>query len=416
MWGMIFARQGKPFTFSIWFTVCLGVLCAGYFPAVAATTAATATSGSALVVQYDNTARQIGISIVSTSPAIARLMQTAFSIHGAFNTSVPASSVEYVLRFTEAGPGRVDVSVESKTSGGSSFQAEGVGKDSTEAAYSAGDAVVEKLTQRPGFFAGKLAFISKRTKYAEIWVSDLLGQAPLQITTDRSTSANPRWSPDGTKLLYYGYYASGFPDIILVNFASGKRSTFAAYEGTNMGGVFSPDGKSVAMILSSKEGGTELYVSDATGKNVHRLTHSVSSKSSPTWSPDGKQIILTCDPRGSPLLYKIAATGGSLDLVKDNSYAYSAEPAWNPRDSDVIAFMQQMSNGTEQVLTYNFKTGKIDTLADGYEPCWTNDGRHIIYTNRVKGQEQLYIVDSITKKMSSLTTKGASDPAFVYAK
>ncbi len=170
------------------------------------------------------------------------------------------------------------------------------------------------------------------------------------------------------------------------------------------------------MIISTAEGGTELYVSDAEGKNVRRLTHSTSSKSSPTWSPDSQQIILTCDPQGYPLLYEIAAAGGPLRAATSKVYTYSAEPAWNPVDPNLVAFIEQMSNGTMQVMTYDFKTAKVNVLADGYEPCWANDGRHIFYTNRVGGKENLYIVDSIPKKHTQLTSLGASDPTFVYGK
>lgn len=401
--GMIFSRSKLP-ALGVILAACLAL--GGFAPAALA-------ADDALPVTYYS-GKQIGVSIVSSSPEIEQLMRSAFFIHGAFNPNAIASSVEYTLRFTPVGANQMSVAAESKAPG-ASFQVTATGATLTEAAYRAADAVVEHLTQRPGFFAGKLAFVSTRTKYREIYVSDILGRSVLQLTQDHSISANPRWSPDGAKLLYTGYYRSGFPDIILYNIATHMRSVFAGYQGTNTGGTFSPDGKSVAMILSSKEGSTELFVSDAEGKNVRRLTHTMSSKSSPTWSPDSSRIILACDPQGAPLLYQIPAAGGSLQLVANKVYAYSAEAAWNPVDPSLIAFMQQMSNGTMQVLTYNFKTGEVKVLADGFEPCWANDGRHIFYTNHVKGVDHLYIVDSITKKAAPLPMAG-SDAAFVYVK
>jgi TolB protein len=413
MLAMVLSKH-KFFSQGLRTAVWLALLLVAPIPAPAATAAA---GDGALEVHYDPTARQIGISVVSSSPDLQKVMSRAFAIHGAFNPSVTADHVEYTLRFTPTASGHVTVSAEARNPA-ASFQADATGENTIEAAYRAGDIVVQKLTQRPGFFAGKLAFVSQRTRYREIWTSDILGQAPFltQLTQDHSISANPRWAPDGTKLLYTGYYRSGFPDIILYNLATHARSVFAGYQGTNTGGVFSPDGRSVAMILSSKEGSTELFVADAEGKNIRRLTHATSSKSSPTWSPDGARIILSCDPQGYPLLYQIPAAGGNLQLVQNKVYAYSAEAAWNPVDANVIAFMQQMANGTMQVLTFDFKSGAVKVLADGFEPCWANDGRHIFYTKHVKGVDQLFVVDSLTKKDSQLTTLGASDPAFVYVK
>jgi len=377
-------------------------------------------AGSSIPVRYDNATKRINIAVASSSPALARLMQFAFSFHGAFDFSA-AVPVQYVLHFEPAGANQVSVAVESKAGGNTIFQATTAGATLDEAAYRAGDAVVEQLTQKPGFFAGKLAFVSQRTKFREIYVGDFLGQEITHHTADRSTSDFPHFSPDGTKLLYTGYYRTGFPDIILLNLVSGERTTFAAYEGTNISGPFSPDGQKVAMILSTKEGGTELFVSDAAGKNLSRLTRDArSSKGSPTWSPDGKQIIFFADPRGSPLLYQISAASASRSLPPSLSTAvstYCADPAWNPRDASEVAFMEEQ--GTQYfIAVYNLQTRqtKVFPGAEGAEPCWLNDGRHLIFTHRLNGAEQLYVLDTETQKVKQLTTLGASEAAWVYVK
>jgi TolB protein len=377
-------------------------------------------AGSSIPVLYESGIKRINIGVVSSAPEIAQLMQKAFSLHGAFD-STAAVPVQYVLHFESAGTGRVAVSVESKAGGGTIFQAEATGATTVEAAYRAGDAVVEKLTQKPGFFAGKLAFVSQRTKYREIFESDILGQKVAQLTADRSTSSVPRFSPDGTKLLYTGYYRTGFPDIVLYNLATHARTTFAAYEGTNTGGTFSPDGQRVAMILSTKEGSTEVYVADATGKNPTRLTRDAkSSKASPTWSPDGRQIIFTADPRGSPLLYEISASGSSarpLPSSLTTNRSYCADPAWNPRDASQVAFMEE--EGTQffiAVYDLQKRQTKVFSGAVGSDPCWLNDGRHLIFTHRLSGTDQLYILDTETEKVKQLTTLGASEATWVYGK
>jgi TolB protein len=395
----------------------LGLLAATALAAAAP--AAAPASGSGIPVRYESAIRRVNISVVSSDTVLAQLMQNAFALHGAFESS-SAVPVQYVLRFEPAEANHVAVTVESRAGGGVIFQTEATGATTLDAAYRAGDAVVEKLTHKPGFFAGKLAFVSQRTNYREIYVSDLLGQEISHHTSDRSTSADPHFSPDGAKLLYTGYYRTGFPDIILYNLTTDARTTFASFEGTNTGGAFSPDGRQVAMILSTKEGATEVFVADAAGKNIVRLTRDTkSSKASPTWSPDSQRIIFSADPRGAPLLYEIAAAGSLRPLPPElpTGGSYCADPAWNPRDANQVAFMEEQ--GAQffiAVYDRQKRLSQVFSEAEGSAPCWLNDGRHLIFTHRLSGKDQLYILDTETHQVRQLTTRGASEATFVYPK
>jgi len=375
---------------------------------------APAQSAASIPVPYDSTVKRIGVAVVSSSPELAALLQNAFKIHGAFDLA-PAATAQDTLRADLAPGGKVTISVESKVAGGASFTVTGSGANWHEAAYRAADEVVEKLTTYPGFFAGKLAFVSMRStgKSTELYTSDVLGLDVRQLTADHSHTEFPHWSPDGTKLVYMGYYRTGFPDVVVYNLTAKTRMPIASYKGTNTGAIFSPDGRSIAMILSFS-GMPQLYVSDVEGKGLRALTKNTSIKSSPTWSPDGKQIILTDDTRGEPLLYQIPSAGGSLEAVRTGIPRYSGDPAWNPRDPSLVAFMEEQ--GESYIAVYSYKTGtsEVYDAIEGSYPCWANDGRHIFFMHLKGKLEQLYLLDTVTKKISQLTTLGASDPAFYY--
>jgi TolB protein len=359
-------------------------------------------------------AKVIPVEVTADSPQLAALMQRAFSVHGAFQV-VAGTGAEYTLHFAVTGATSVSASAQPH-SGGAAFTTEGSGGTWREAAYRAADALVQKLTGLPGFFAGKIAFVSHRTGQPEIFVSDLLGQEMVQLTNDPAQCMTPRWSPDGSKILYTGYYRTGFPDIILVDVRARTRRTFAGYNGTNTGGTFSPDGRRVVMVLSFT-GTPQLYVSDDEGRHLHALTKNSALKSSPCWSPDGSSIAFSSDPRGSPLLYQISASGGATHSISTYLAGYCAEPSWNPRDPNLIAFMAANGGGF-QLGVYNFQTRTANWLTSepgsGIEPCWTNDGRHIIYTHQEGSHQQLYIVDAISGRTAILTSRDASQVSFVY--
>lgn len=414
----------------------LGLLLLASLSLPAANAPAPGTGGPVVVITY-NDANRINITVASSNPKIAQLMQNAFALHGAFQTTA-AVPLQYVLHFEPSGDNHITATIEPKSGSVSSYKVEVTAVSLTEAAYRAGDKVVEQLTNIPGFFAGKLAFVSERpipgttaaarSTAREIYVSDLLGQQVTRLTGDGKISALPRWSPDGTKLLYTGYYRAGFPDVILLDVATQKRTAFATYKGTNTGGTFSPDGKSVAMILSTTDGFTELYVSDSAGGNIRRLTHDNAakapvSKASPTWSPDSQRIAIAADyVGGHPLIFQIPAAGGTARALPTNISNYCADPAWNPRDPNKLAFMAEM--GTQMfIAVYDFskKTDPVTVYneAAGSAPCWLNDGRHLLFTRRVGGMDQLFILDTApakAPKVVQLTHLGASEASWVYVK
>jgi TolB protein len=362
--------------------------------------------------------RTIDVSISGSTPALTALMTAAFNVHGAFHVVSAGEGAEYSLRFDSDGGNGVTVTATPKVLGGTPAQDTATGADWRDAAYRAGDYVVQKLTGLPGFFAGKLAFVSKRAGTQEIYTSDLLGQEVLKRTSDQSNSLNPHWSPDGTRILYTSYYRTGFMELTLLDVTDNSRRPFAYYQGMNTGGAFSPDGQHVAMILSSGSL-QQLFVSDARGtrESMRRVTNTPSDKASPAWSPDGTMIALDCDPRGEPLLYTVPATGGTLRSISTYISNYCSEPTWNPRDPNLLVFMAASGDGFQLAL-YNFQTREAKWLttlgSSSLEPCWTNDGRHVIYTSRTGKVDRLAILDTQTGHDAYLTSHDASQAAFVY--
>ena len=110
-----------------------------------------------------------------------------------------------------------------------------------------------------------------------------------QVTKDNTHRGRALAGCPGTLALYYTSYKLNHPDIFYHDLATGARKVFARYGGSNISPAVSPDGTKVAMILS-KDGWTDLYVCDADGCDLKRLTKSPEDESSPCWSPDGKWI------------------------------------------------------------------------------------------------------------------------------
>ncbi|MFA5265623.1 MAG: biopolymer transporter Tol, partial [Opitutaceae bacterium] len=302
-------------------------------------------------VTVDVDSRMLGVQVSANTPELNALAQQAFQAHGRYH--VLASGGQFSIKFTQLGGNQVRVDV-TKGSAGTPVCSETVsGTSARNALLKAADVAVEKTSLQglKGFFAAKLAFISERTGKKEIYVSDLFFGEVKQITHDNAQALSPRFSPDGTRVVYTSFYKSGFPDIFQIDLRSYQRTSFVSFKGTNSGARFSPNGQSVAMVLSG-EGNPDVYVGDAQGRRIRRVTRTDAVEASPCFSPDSSRIVYTSDAAGGPQLYVIGAGGGAPSRLATGISGYCAEPDWSRADPNKIAFTARIGRGY-QIAMYD---------------------------------------------------------------
>ena len=352
------------------------------------------------VVDVNADVQVMGITVSSSSTELQNLAMQAFNAHGRYR--LLASGGAYNLNFAPAGASAVTVTI---SRGGSAIHTQTVsGTNLRNALLRAADVAVNRTSGLRGWFAGKLAFVSERTGKTEIYTSDLFFGELVKWTSDGKQVIGPRWSPDGSKIVYTSYRTS-FPDIYQIEFATRRISLLASFKGTNSGARFSPDGSRLAMVLSG-EGNPEVYVGNASARQLRRLTTNQSVEASPTFSPDGSRVLYVSDSAGGPQLYTVSVNGGSPTRLATNISKYCAEPDWSAADPSKIVFTAGMGRGY-QTAVFDTKSGssKFVTKAptDAIEPVWLADGRHIICTYRAANSKVLYIVDTESGKATRLS-------------
>jgi TolB protein len=353
-------------------------------------------------VAYDS--RMIPVRVSGSTPEVNALALQMFGAHGRYR--LVASGYTYDIHFALVSGTQVEVTVTRGLDAAPVLSQTATGTNWRNALFRAGDIAVERTNGLglKGFFAAKIACIGLRTGHKEVYVGDLFFGGVRQITNDRAIAMKPRWSPDGTKIIYTSFYRSGFPDIFLIDLASNVRTSFVSFRGTNSGARFSPSGSQVAMVLSG-EGNTEIYVSNAQGHAVSRKTHSDSVKASPCWSPDGSRIVFAAG-LPSPQLYIIPASGGYPQRLTYNISGYCAEPDWSIGNPAHIAFTMKIG-GSYQIAVYDFATQRSEQVSkapfDGIEPSWLPDGRHLVYTAWSARTSRLCILDTVTGKSTPIS-------------
>jgi dipeptidyl aminopeptidase/acylaminoacyl peptidase len=111
----------------------------------------------------------------------------------------------------------------------------------------------------------------------------------------------------------------------------------------------SPDGSRVAFVLrktdlDANKGRTDIWVVNADGSGLRRLTSDPANDSNPRWSPDGKTIWFLSTRGGSSQVWKISLDGGEAEAVTREPLDVSALQV--SRDGKRLAYAMDVFPGT----------------------------------------------------------------------
>ena len=262
-------------------------------------------------------------------------------------------------------------------------------------AHKFADDVFQFYAHEPGAFQTRIAFVRKSKGSKQLFVSDWDGRNPRQLT---STSMNllPAWTPDGARLAFTSY-SSGAPDLEVLDLRSLKAGVLF-HRGASLvtGAAFSADGKRLAFAMSEEDGSSHLWAADSSGQNPRRLTEGFSINSSPSWSPDGKQLAFVSNRSGSPQIFLIPSSGGAPKRLTFQGN-YNQTPDWSPR-GDLIAFTARDERNVFDLFTVEPASGKIGRLTqdqgNNEEPTFSPNGRLIAFTSARTGRSQLFVMSA----------------------
>ena len=279
------------------------------------------------------------------------------------------------------------------------------------------DEIYKRLTGELGYFDTRIVYVSesgpanKRVKRLAIMDQD--GENHKYLTDGRSLVLTPRFSPNTQQILYMSYSGKQ-PRVFLRDLQTGREESMGNFQGMSFAPRFNHDGSRMLMSIASG-GTTSIHEMDLRTRQMRKLTNQAGViDTSPSYSPDGRFIVFNSDRGGSQQLYVMDANGGNIQRISYGQGNY-ATPVWSPR-GDLIAFTR-MSGGQfyigvmradgsgERMLAQNW-------LAEG--PSWAPNGRVIVFSKGAPGgRSRLYSVD-ITgyNQREVMTPMDGSDPAW----
>jgi Tol biopolymer transport system component len=189
----------------------------------------------------------------------------------------------------------------------------------------------------------RIAFVRRAgiTGRADLFVMTAGGGGRTRLTSTPVPERDPSWAPSGTGIVYSARTGPGEPFRIFVANADGsgrEQLTTQSAGSADRSPVWSPDGSRIAFVSNRDGGFPELYLTNADGTGVARLTNNSLIDANPSWSPDGMRLVFErCCKNGTFDLFTIDVTTRVEQNLTVSTTHQDFDPAWSP-DGTRIAF------------------------------------------------------------------------------
>jgi dipeptidyl aminopeptidase/acylaminoacyl peptidase len=286
---------------------------------------------------------------------------------------------------------------------------------------------VPQLTSGPSAFAwsrdGKSLYFSMQGR---IWRQRLDGEIAEQVTTGAGYDYQPDVSPDGKSLVFARRLGDAV-NLVVVELKSGRETWVTVGEAVNVEPRWSPDGKTIAFVTTAESGNFHIALAIREGagwrsrrwRPESRTTNgryyyaATDHELSPSWSPDGAELIFVSNEQVQHGTGRIARQRIDLSsppqIVRDEETNWKARPDWSP-DGKRVAYASYLGRQWHQLWLTTatpggypmpFTYGDFEIAA----PRWSPDGSKIAYVTNEGGGLAIEIIEMIGGARTRLEAK-----------
>ena len=172
---------------------------------------------------------------------------------------------------------------------------------------------------------------------------------------------------------------------------------------------WSPDGNNLVYNCEPETFAGNICIMNSDGSNQRQLTFATRQPEYryPVWSPDSEKIVFEGDFYvGLTELFVIDSDGFGLTQLTDNGFI-STNPTWSP-DGEKIAFVMEDSDYTSEIYVVNVDGSEQVRITDhstgnSRHPVWSKDGDYIFFVSDQTGNWDIYRVKADGSGLINLT-------------
>jgi TolB protein len=226
-------------------------------------------------------------------------------------------------------------------------------------------------------------------------------------------------SPDGGKIAFTSW-AKGQPAIFVFSVDPSRDLKFYNQAASvNATPSFTPDGKQIIYASSAPDDKCcRIFIANGNGTGFRPISSPGNIDMEPKVNPkNGSEIAFVSGRSGHPQLYMMNIDGGNVDRISDGT-GEAVNPAWNPNGRTLaFAWTRGYATGKFNVFLMDVVTRKYVQLTHdegrNENPVWGPDGAHLAFMSNRGGSEQIYIMLADGSQPQKLTSQGYnSNPAW----
>ena len=200
-----------------------------------------------------------------------------------------------------------------------------------------------------------VAFVSVRD--FSLWKANRDGSKPVQLCGPSMPAVQPRWSPDGSQILFTSVLNEHYTTYVISSSGGSAQLLLPEEVGGQDDPDWSPDGRKTVLARNGRNGHPSIIqILDIAG---HKLTTLAGSDGFhfPRWSPDGRLIVAQADDTLSLKIFDLVTNGKSiLQIGKSTSF-----PVWS-RDGRFIYV--EIYEGKPAVFRIPLQGGQPELVVD----------------------------------------------------
>jgi len=265
----------------------------------------------------------------------------------------------------------------------------------------------------------------------DIWSMRADGTGVRRLTSAPAMEFDPTWSPDGSRIAYrHQARDNETPEIFVMDADGSDQRNLTRNDVADWGPAWSPDGSSIAFNSAMGTGGVGLlgYAVSPSGSRPHRLSgHFIEY---PAWSPDGSRIAFMAPVPGAAgsnpdyNIFVMNADGSDIRRLT-RTPGEDGWPAWSP-DGSSIVFSSARDDCSISDAPDCRTTGDIGPWQDvwimdtdgghqrrvtsefGQFVSWSPDGSAIL----VAGADEMYLIRPDGNGLTPFPVEGVPHPLF----